>query len=127
MSVMGVKIDQFELPVCNKFKQKIVRGRRCFQVDVNEFRDQVDDEKVVENGLMLVMDYNEDKMVTDLIHELELSLSNDLSEIHKKHNEKQEAMIYIETLGRAVALCLIPNSFIMIKCTSTNLYQMITK
>ena len=96
-------------------------------MDVNEFRDQVDDKKVVENGLMLVLDYNEGKMVTDLPREPELSLSNDLSELHKKHNEKQEAMIYIETLGRAVALCLIRNYFIVIKCTSTNLYPMITK
>ena len=107
MSVMGVKIDQFELPVCNKFKQKIVRGRRCFQVDVNEFKDQVDDEKVVENGLMLVLDYNEDKMMRDNVHEVGTSLSNDLSELHRKHDDEHEAMIYIETLGRVVALCLI--------------------
>ena len=113
MSVMGVKIDQFELPVCNKFKQKIVRGRRCFQVDVNEFKDQVDNEKVVDNGLMLVLDYNEGKLVRELPREPDPLLSNDLSELHKKHNEKQEAMIYIETIGRVVALYLINNYYIV--------------
>ena len=104
MSVMGMKMDQFELPVCNKFKRKIVRGRLCFQVDVNDFKDQVEDKKIIENGLMLVMYYNEDKMIRDNIYEVDKPLSNDLSELHKKHDEEHEAMIYIETLGRVVVL-----------------------
>ena len=59
---MGVKIDQFDLPICNKFKPIILRDQLCYQVDVNEFKDAVDVHKNMKNGLMFVMDYNKEKM-----------------------------------------------------------------
>ena len=38
MSVMGVKIDQFDVPVCNSFRPKIVQDQLCYTVDPNEGR-----------------------------------------------------------------------------------------
>ena len=36
MSVMGVKIDQFDVPVCNSFRPKIVQDQLCYTVDPNK-------------------------------------------------------------------------------------------
>ena len=58
--VLGVQIDQFDLPVCHKFKPHVINGMLCYQIDVNEFRNQIDDEKVMHTGLIFVMDYNLD-------------------------------------------------------------------
>ena len=42
MSVMGVKIEQFDVPVCNSFKAKIIRDQLCFQFDPNRYKDRID-------------------------------------------------------------------------------------
>ena len=64
MLVMGKKIDQFELPVCNKFKRMIANGQLCYTLDVNEFMDQIEIEKAMKTGLIFVMDYNDESMIT---------------------------------------------------------------
>ena len=37
MSVTGVKIDQFDVPVCNSFSPKIYKDQLCYTVDPNKF------------------------------------------------------------------------------------------
>ena len=38
MSVMGVKIDLFDVPVCNSFRPKIVQDQLCYTVDPDQGR-----------------------------------------------------------------------------------------
>ena len=35
MSSVGVKIDQFDVPVCNSFQAKILNAQLCYEVDLN--------------------------------------------------------------------------------------------
>ena len=37
MSAMGVKIKQFDVPVCNSFRPKIIRDQLCYTVDPNKY------------------------------------------------------------------------------------------
>ena len=37
MSVMGLKIKQFDVPVCNSFKAKVLRNQICYEVDANKY------------------------------------------------------------------------------------------
>ena len=41
MSVMGVKIDQFDVPVCNSFRPKIIRDQLCYTIDPNEYKTKI--------------------------------------------------------------------------------------
>ena len=41
MSVMGVKIDQFDVPVCNSFRPKIIRDQLCYTVDPSKYKDKI--------------------------------------------------------------------------------------
>ena len=59
MSVMGVKIDQFDDPVCNSFRPKIVMDQLCYQVDPNEYKHQIDLQGDL--SLSLFINHNEDK------------------------------------------------------------------
>ena len=77
-SAMGDKIDQFDVPVCNSFKAKIIQDQLCYQVDPNEFRDKIDLEG--ELSLSLFIDYNEDRE-------------------HKIKDNKKEYFITIDTIG----------------------------
>ena len=40
MSAMGVKIDQFDVPVCNSFQAKVLNDQLCYEVDLSRFSDK---------------------------------------------------------------------------------------
>ena len=62
ISVMGVKIDQFDDPVCNSFRPKIVMDQLCYEVDPNDYKDKIDLGKDL--SLSLFINYNEDMEIT---------------------------------------------------------------
>ena len=96
---MGENNPDFGTPVCNKFRARVLEGRLCYQVDVNEFKDEVDSEKLRTHGLVFMMDYNEDRIGLDTNTDLEASVYKDFVDMLEKDKNKEEAMIYIETLG----------------------------
>ena len=63
MSVMGVKIDQFDVPVCNSFRPKMIRDQLCYTVDPNEYKHKID--LTGELSLSLFIHYNEDRQMED--------------------------------------------------------------
>ena len=63
MSVMGVKINQFDVPVCNSFRPKIIRDQLCYTVDPNEYKNQIDLKGKI--SLSLYIHYNEDRQMED--------------------------------------------------------------
>ena len=99
ISVMGENNPNFGTPVCNKFRAIVLEGRLCYQVDVNEFKDEVDSEKLRTHGLVFMMDYNEDRIGLNTNTDLEASVYKDFVDMLEKDKNKEEAMIYIETLG----------------------------
>ena len=62
MSVMGVMIDHFDVPVCNSFRPKIVRDQLCYQVNPNDYKDKIDSKFP---SLSLYIHYNEDRQMED--------------------------------------------------------------
>ena len=50
MSIMGTRIDQFEVPVCNSFHAKVLNDQLCYEVDL-------DIERNLDLGLAFFMDY----------------------------------------------------------------------
>jgi len=63
MSVMGVKIDQFDVPVCTSFRPKIIRDQLCYTVDPNEYKNKIDLKG--ELSLSFYINYNEDRQMED--------------------------------------------------------------
>ena len=61
MSSLGIKIEQFDTPVCNSFKALNFIGQLCYELDVKDFipRDKISEE--IDLGLTLIIDKNEDK------------------------------------------------------------------
>ena len=64
MSAMGVKIDQFDVPVpvCNSFQAKIFNDQLCYEVDLNVI-ENVNTKKQLKSGFAFIMDYNEDRQI----------------------------------------------------------------
>ena len=63
MSLMGTYSKYFDLPVCDKFIPSVVDGQHCYKLDLDQFIDDVAIEKGSTNGLTLLMDYNNEKMM----------------------------------------------------------------
>ena len=64
MSVMGVKSDQFDVPVCNSFRPKVIRDQLCYTVDPNEYKYKIDLKG--ELSLALFIHYNEDRQMENI-------------------------------------------------------------
>ena len=98
MSAMGVKIDQFAVPVCNSFQAKIMNDQLCYEVDLNKFSDKNNIENELKLGFNFLMDYNEDRQVIlgQSVSKMELGLGKNVAASdHNKH-----AFIYLNTIGR---------------------------
>lgn len=78
-SVMGIKIDEFDVPVCKSFRPKIIRDHLCYTVDPNDYKHKIDLKG--ELSLSLYIHYNEDR-------QMENSVSS------------EEPNIIVETLGK---------------------------
>ena len=59
LSVMGVKIDQFDVSVCDSFRPKIIKDQMCYTVDPNKYKHKIDLKGDL--SLSLFINYNEDR------------------------------------------------------------------
>ena len=57
-SMMGTKIAEFEIPVCNSFRAKLVKDQLCYEVDLSRFKNHINFKDKL--FLTLLIDYNED-------------------------------------------------------------------
>ena len=60
MKIMGDDIDQFDVPVCNSFKAKILNDQLCYEVDLNDYKDFFTNENL-KKGLKFLVDENRDR------------------------------------------------------------------
>ena len=63
MSITGVKLEQFSLPVCQAFKRKILNDQLCYETDLTEYKQYVTYE-VLKKGFSFVVDLNENRMTS---------------------------------------------------------------
>ena len=101
MSSMGVKIENFSVPVCNSFQPKILNDQICYEVDLNRYANKDNIDKNLKLGLSFMMDYNEDRQVTfqeNLDNEKDFSMTSSIVEL----DQSQQAFIYLNTVGKSV-------------------------
>ena len=105
MLVVGVKIDQFDVPVCNCFQARILNDQLCYEVDLNRFSKEGNKEAELNLGLNFLMDYNEDRQVTfhKNISQEKFGLVSRLGRsVSDQHNN---AFIYLHTIGKYFSMC----------------------
>ena len=99
ISGMGVKINQFHVPVCNSFKAKILNDQLCYEVDLNKVSNKVDNiEKELKLGFIFILDYNEDRQVEldQNLTERKFGFASSIVE----SDQSQHAFIYLNTIGK---------------------------
>ena len=101
MSAMGVKIDKFDVPVCNSFQAKVVNDQLCYEVDLNKFSDKSNIQKELDLGFNFFMDYNEDRQVTSnyTISSKHKDFSM-ASHVLEYDDQPEHSHIYFNTIGK---------------------------
>ena len=61
-STMGVKIDQFDIPVCNIFRAKLYHDQFCYEADFNQFKQGSGSKEEI--SVSFFIHYNEERMVS---------------------------------------------------------------
>ena len=99
MLVMGIKIEQFDNPVCNCFKARVLNDQLCYEVDLENFKNPGKLYLQLKLGLVFFMDYNEDKQVRfENSSKGEATLS--MGQAIDGSNENENAIIYLNTVGK---------------------------
>ena len=100
MNAMGENIKQFSQPVCRSFRRKILKNQACYEVDVNQVKDETETAEIMNIGLGFLYDNNEERF----LH------SEDTGGGRKNNNlgflnnfvtleETQKTRVYISSLG----------------------------
>ena len=100
-SAVGVKIDNFDFPVCKSFQAKVLNDQLCYEVDLNRFSKKDNIDKELELGFTFLMDYNEDRQVDldEKIPSNQFGLTSSGSVV--KSDQSQSAIIYLDTIGKS--------------------------
>ena len=61
MNAMGIKMDNFDVPVCNSFKEIIHNDQLCYQIDLEKFKKAEMLDKQLKHGLVIILDENKDR------------------------------------------------------------------
>ena len=89
--LMGKKIENFSSPVCNSFKAVRHKDQLCYEVEMDKFKIKGKVREQLEKGLVLLLDYNEDKsMIDSTLYETDdvklnmntISMNNDKLDIY---------------------------------------------
>ena len=98
MSVMGLDNEEFDLPLCNNFEEKVLNDQLCFQVDLNKYKKVDTLEHDMKLGLAFFMDFNEDRQV--ILQENVIRNPKSLVGSIDKSHDNDNAIIYLDTLGQ---------------------------
>ena len=101
MSAMGVKIEQFDVPVCNSFKPKVLRDQLCYEVDPNKFINPKFKGETLKSGLTFLIDHNEDVQIS-LSEDSHTQTSGQNKSLVRSFSESvndEQSQIYLGSIG----------------------------
>ena len=101
MSTMSIKNDHFYLPVCDSFKPRILNDQLCYEVDLDQYKTDLNIANKLKSGLVFLMDYNEDRQIT-LEGHVERSTYDNLIGAIDKSSDDEKAIIFLDTIGKHV-------------------------
>ena len=104
MSAVGVKIENFDVPVCNSFQPTILNDQICYKIDVHKFHNKSNIINELDVGFNFLLDYNEDRQVSydkSFTRKEEHSMARNILEI----DDNEQAIIYLDTIGKHFHEC----------------------
>ena len=101
MKVMGTKVEGFNISVCNSFEEKILNDQLCYEVDLEKFKDRKNINNQLKKGLILILDYNEDRQIP--LNSKEIKIEKISEEDVFLTEEEDSVQIYLDTISKDLA------------------------
>ena len=103
MSAMGVRIEQFDVPVCSSFQAKILKDQLCYEVDLQKYSNKHNIERQLKLGFNFLLDYNEDRQVSyDYDQDIRKQQDKNLASSVVETDNNQNALISLNTIGKYI-------------------------
>ena len=90
---IGTNLSGFKLPLCNIFKPRNHLDQLCYETNLEDLKDSQKIEKQLEMGLTLVLDYNEERQIYNIIKKNESQVMNTL------YPDNNDVAIYLDTIS----------------------------
>ena len=90
---IGVKLNDYEIPVCNIFKTRNYLDQLCYETNLQDLKDTQKIGKQLEMGLTLILDYNEERQSYKFTKKNESRAMNALV-----HNDN-DVSVYLDTIS----------------------------
>ena len=110
-SKLGMKHDNFSVQVCNAFTPKIVTDQLCYEIDLQSYRssDNYHLKKQLNAGLILVLDYNMDRVkykdISNKIEDIEpTSIGTSFASTLFEYQNPKDVLVIIDGIGN---LCMV--------------------
>ena len=100
ISTMGIKINQFGIPVCSTFQAKILNDQLCYEVDLKRLSNKENIKHELKSGFAFIMDYNEDRQVKKKEKMIAMDNKKKFMKILMELNNNDHANIYLSTIGK---------------------------
>ena len=95
MKAMGKRVDGFDDHVCNSFKAKKRNEQLCYEVNLEEFKDKDNINEQLKSGLVLILDYNEERQSETY------NLQGKKKKTRKfRENEENVVRIFLDTISK---------------------------
>ena len=100
---MSGKQNTGDVPICGLFTEKIVKGQVCYEADLNQFKDLVNWEDALQEGLSLVIDTNDEYDVKNILEEQSLVRNHQLEifPIYKQSKNFNSFKMMLQTISNS--------------------------
>ena len=98
MEIIGTRVEGFKDPVCNSFEATVHHDQLCYKIDLERFRNNKDIKDHLEDGLVMILDYNENRQFVK-------EHNNGYNDVEKQRRifiaEKKKAVsIHLDTISK---------------------------
>ena len=104
MELFGKTMEDFQVPVCSLFTEKIVSGQVCYEADINQFKtnELVDWATSLKRGLSFIVDTNEEYQMKTIIKQTQPVIDDKQRSFnaYKDFEDSRSFLILLKTISR---------------------------
>ena len=98
-------MEDFELPICNSFRPSVRSDQLCYEIDLEKYKSKTNVERDLKSGLVLSLDYNEDREVL-LDRSFDVLQEDFVGKVDGSQDD-EKASIYLDTIGKSLILLYV--------------------
>lgn len=102
IDIIGKRLEEFEIPVCHLFHEKMFGGQVCYEADVNQFKKKVQWLEALHKGFGFIIDTNDEYDLKNLYfknRKREREGKNKNVQIYKDNNNENSFFIMLKTIS----------------------------